>query len=142
MPIEQVNEQVVDDVIATNLRGLVHMTRLMMPELKKRPQSAIVNVSSMTGYKSPPGQSVYAAAKWGVRGFTDVIREDLRGTNVKVSGIYQAGVRTDMFFKTGEEIAEDVFEKYMDPKDLANIIVFMLAQPIGIWIEEVRVNYK
>lgn len=142
MPVEEVNEQVVDDVIGTNLRGLIHMTRLMLPTLKKQPEAAIINISSMTGVKYPPGQSVYAASKWGVRGFTEVIREDLRGTSVKISGIYQAGVKTDMFFKTGETFAPGVFEKFMRPEDLADIIIFMLSQPKGIWMEEVRVNYK
>jgi len=77
-----------------------------------------------------------------VRGFTEVIREDLRSTNVKVSGIYQAGVKTNMFFKTGEKFADDVHDKFMEPKDLASIIVFMLSQPPHIWIEDLRVNYK
>ncbi len=142
MPVEEIEEQVVNDVIATNLTGLVHMTRQLIPFLKKQPESAIINISSMTGVKYPPGQSVYAASKWGVRGFTEVIREDLRGSSVKVSGIYQGGVKTEMFFKTGETFAPGVFEKFMSPKDLADIIVFMLSQPKGIWMEEVRVNYR
>lgn len=142
MPVEEIDEQVINDVIATNLTGLIHMTKLVIPVLKKQAEGAIINISSMTGVKFPPGQSVYAATKWGVRGFTEVIREDLRGTSVKVSGIYQAGVKTDMFFKTGEKFTEGVYEKFMDPKDLANIIVFMLSQPPHIWMEEVRVNYK
>lgn len=142
MSVEEVDEQVVEDVIDTNLKGLIHMTRLVLPILKEQPEAAIINISSMTGVKYPPGQSVYAASKWGVRGFTEVIREDLRNSSVRVSGIYQAGVKTDMFFKTGETFVPGVFEKFMSPKDLANIIVFMLSQPKGIWLEEVRVNYK
>ena len=142
MPVEEIDEQVINDIVATNLTGLIHMTRLVIPILKKQPEAAIVNISSMSGVKFPPGQSVYAASKWGVRGFTEVIREDLRGTGVRVSGIYQAGVKTEMFFKTGEALTKEVFEKYTEPKDLASVIVFMLSQPKGIWMEEVRVNYK
>lgn len=142
MPVEEIDEQVINNIIATNLTGLIHMTRLIIPFLKKQSQAAIINISSSTGYKNPPGQSIYAATKWGVRGFTEVIREDLRKTNVKVSGIYQAGVKTDMFFKTGEKFAPGVYENFMEPKDLADIIVFMLSQPKNIWMEEVRVNYK
>jgi NADP-dependent 3-hydroxy acid dehydrogenase YdfG len=142
MPVEEVDEQVIEDVIDTNLKGLIHITRLVLPTLKKQSEAAIMNISSMTGVKYPLGQSVYAASKWGVRGFTEVLREDLRGTSVKVSGIYQAGVKTDMFFKTGETFAPGVFEKFMKPEDLADIVVFMLSQPKGIWLEEVRVNYK
>lgn len=142
MPVEEIEEQIISDVIATNLTGLINLTRLVIPFLKKQSNAGIINISSMTGVKFPPGQSVYAATKWGVRGFTEVIREDLRGTSVKVSGIYQAGVKTNMFFKTGEKFSESVYEKFMEPKDLANIIIFMLSQPPHIWMEEVRVNYK
>lgn len=142
MPVEDIDEQTINDVISTNLTGLIQLTRLIIPSLKKQSEGAIINISSMTGVKFPPGQSVYAATKWGVRGFTEVIREDLRNTNVKVSGIYQAGVKTNMFFKTGEKFSEGVYEKFMEPGDLANIIVFMLSQPPRIWMEEIRVNYK
>jgi len=142
MPVEEIDEEVINDVITTNLTGLIHITKLVIPLLKKQPEAAIINISSMTGVKFPPGQSVYAATKWGVRGFTEVIREDLRGTSVKVSGIYQAGVKTNMFFKTGEKFTEGVYEKFMEPKDLAGIIIFMLSQPPHIWLEEIRVNYK
>jgi len=142
MPVEEVSEQVIEDVIAINLIGLIHMTRLVIPILKKQPESAIINVSSKSGITAQVGQSVYTASKYGVRGFTDVIKEDLRETSVKVAGIYQAGVKTDMFFKTGEKFSEGVYEKFMDPKDLAGIIVFMLSQPSHIWLEEVRVNHR
>ncbi len=142
MPVEEIEEQIISDVIATNLTGLIQITRLVLPVLKKQDEAAVINVSSTSGYKIPPGQSVYSASKWGVRGFTEVIREDLRETNVKVSGIYQAGMKTGLFFKTGEKFAPGVFEKFMEPKDLATVIVFMLARPKGIWLEEVRVNYK
>lgn len=142
MPVEEIDEQVINNVIATNLTGLIHITRLVIPFLKKQTQASIINISSMTGVKFPPGQSVYAATKWGVRGFTEVIREDLRGTSIKVAGVYQAGVKTKMFFKTGEKFKEGVYEQFMEPKDLANVIVFILSQPPHIWLEEVRVNYK
>ncbi|MBI5127348.1 SDR family oxidoreductase [Candidatus Roizmanbacteria bacterium] len=142
MPIEEIEEQVVEDVIATNLIGLIHMTRLIVPILKKQKKAALINISSKSGINTPPTQSVYVAAKWGVRGFTEVVKEELRGTGIKVAGVYQAGVKTDLFFKTGEKFAPGVFENFMEPKDLADIIVFMLSQPPKIWLEEVRVNYK
>ena len=142
MPVEEIDEQVIDDVISINLTGLIHMTKLVIPILKKQPEAAIINVSSKSGVVAQVGQSVYTASKYGVRGFTDVIREDLRGTSVKVAGVYQSGVKTEMFSKTGEKFKEEVFEKFTDPKDLASAIVFMLSQPPHIWLEEIRINNK
>lgn len=127
MPVEEIDEQTINNVITTNLTGLIHITRLIIPILKKQPEAAIINVSSKSGINAQLGQSVYSATKWGVRGFTEVIREDLRGTNVKVAGIYQAGVRTNMFFKTGEKFPPGVHENFMEPSDLAKIIVFILS---------------
>lgn len=142
MPVEKIDEQIINNVISTNLTGLIHITRLIIPILKNQSEAAIINVSSKSGVTAQLGQSVYSAAKWGVRGFTEVIREDLKGTNVRIAGVYQAGVKTNMFFKTGEKFPSGVHESFMEPKDLAGIIVFMLSQPPHIWMEEVRVNYK
>jgi len=142
MPVEEIDEEIINNVITTNLTALIQITRLAIPNLKKQKEGAIINVSSKSGVEVKAGQTVYSATKWGVRGFTEVLREDLRGTNIKVAGIYQSGVRTNMFFKTGETFPKGVHERFMNPKDLANIIVFMLSQPKNIWLDEIRVNYK
>ena len=111
-----------------------------MPILKKQEEAAIVNVSSRAGTGAAKGESVYAASKWGVRGFTDVLRVDLKSTGVKVTGIYQKGVRTKLFEKVGEKVDKDVYDKYTNPTDLANVIVLILSQPKNIWLDEIRIN--
>ncbi len=140
MPVEEISEQVVEDVIATNLTGLIHITRLIMPILKKQEEAAIVNVSSRAGTGAAKGESVYAASKWGVRGFTEVLRVDLKGTNVRVTGVYQRGVKTKLFEKVGEQIIKEHFDKFINPVDLANTIVFILNQPKNIWLGEIRLE--
>ena len=109
-----------------------------MPELKNRKESAIINVSSKSGVVPQAGQSVYTASKYGVRGFTEVLKADLKGTNVRVAGIYQSGTNTKMFEKTGEDFP---IQKFTDPADLAAVIVYMLSMPERIWLHDVRVEY-
>ncbi len=138
MPVEEIEESVVDDVIQTNLIALIHTTRLFLPHLKKQKEAAIINVSSKSGIVAQAGQSVYAASKYGVRGFTEVLKVDLKGTNVRVAGVYQSGTNTKMFSKTGENFP---VEKFTNPEDLADVIVFMLSRPAKIWLHEVRVEY-
>lgn len=138
MPIEEVDEGVIDEVIRINLIGLINMTRLLMPTLKKQKEAAIINISSKSGVAAQVGQSVYSASKYGVRGFTDVLKEDLKGSNIRVAGVYQSGTNTKMFEKTGEDFETD---KFTNPKDLADVIVYMLSRPEKIWLHDVRVRY-
>lgn len=138
-PLEKLTELEVEDVVATNLTGMIHITRLLMTKLKKQKESAIINVSSRSGYSAQSGQVVYTATKYGVRGFTEVLKEDLKDTNIRVAGIYQGGVDTKMFKKVG-----DIFDQshLIKPSDLAEVVVFMLSRPKQIWLHDIRVENK
>src|SRR3989338_2504945 len=130
MPVDKIPKDLVDDVIETNLSALIHITRLLLPMLRTRDEAAIVNISSKSGVVAQEGQSVYTASKYGVRGFTEVLKIDLKDTNIKVAGLYQGGTNTKMFEKTGENFPT---EKFTNPSDLAEVITFMLARPDKIW---------
>ena len=137
MPIDEISRDVVDDVIETNLSALIHTTRLLLPTLRTRNKAAIINVTSKSGVVAQEGQSVYTASKYGVRGFTEVLKVDLKDTNVKVAGVYQSGTNTKMFEKTGENFPT---EKFTNPSDLADAIAYMLTRPDRIWLHDVRVE--
>lgn len=136
--LENVPEEEIDSVIGTDLTGMVYLTKLVLPILKKQKEAIVFNDSSKSGVTAQPGQSVYSAAKWGVRGFTEVLKEDLKYTGVRVAAIYQGGTNTGMFDKAGEHLDQ---EKFIKPEDLADVIVFMLSRPPGIWLHDVRVEY-
>jgi len=137
-PLENISETVVDDIIQTNLTGLIHFTRLLLPYLKKQTEAIIINVSSKSGFTAQEGQSIYTASKYGVRGFTEVLKVDLKGSNIRVAGVYQSGTNTKMFVKTGDH---PPVEKFTNPADLADVIVYMLSRPKQIWLHDVRVEY-
>jgi len=137
MPIDKISKDIVDDVIKTNLSALIHITRLLLPNLRTRKEAAIINVTSKSGVVPQEGQSVYTASKYGVRGFTEVLKIDLKDTNVKVAGVYQGGTNTKMFEKTGENFPT---EKFTNPSDLADVIAYMLTRPDKIWLHDVRVE--
>ncbi len=136
-PIDYISKQVVDDVIATNLSSLIHTTRLLLPILRNRNEAAIINVASKSGVIAQEGQSVYTASKYGVRGFTEVLKTDLKETNIRVAGVYQSGTKTKMFEKMNEDFSVD---KFTDPADLAEVIAFMLTRPDKIWLHDVRIE--
>lgn len=137
MPLDELSARTIDEVIQTNLSALIHLTRLFLPALRQADEAAIINVVSKSGVLAQAGQSVYTASKYGVRGFTEVLKEDLKNTPIKVAGIYQSGTKTQMFAKADEPINTDNLTR---PEDLAEVVAFMLKQPKNIWLHDVRVG--
>ena len=138
-PIEEANPDDIQKIIQTNLIGLIQIVNQLMPNLKKQEEAIIINDSSRSGYLAQPGQTIYAASKFGVTGFTEVLKVDLNGTNVRVAGIYQGGTNTQLFSKANE--VDKPRDNFTDPNDLADVIVFMLTRPAKIWIHDVRITY-
>ncbi len=137
-PVEKIDKKIIDSVIGTNLIALINVTRLFVPILKKRKEAAIINIVSKSGVVAQAGQSVYTASKYGARGFTEVLRLDLKDTKVKVAGLYQGGIDTDMFKKAGDNFST---KDFTDPADLADVVAFMLRQPDKIWLQDIFVSH-
>ncbi|MFC1653866.1 SDR family oxidoreductase [Patescibacteria group bacterium] len=140
--LDKISEEETLDVISTNLTGLILITQKLLPKLKKSKEAAIINISSRSGYSAQKGQSIYSATKYGVRGFTEVLREDLKETSIRVAGVYQGGTNTNMFKKVKEGIPEEAYKKFIPPKELAEVVAFMLTRPKYTWLPEVRIESK
>jgi NADP-dependent 3-hydroxy acid dehydrogenase YdfG len=79
-----------------NFDGVVNGTRAFLPLLVEQDFGVIVNTSSVFGLAGMPNQSAYCAAKFGVRGFTDALRRELRGTGVSAVNVHPGGVTTNI----------------------------------------------
>ncbi|MET8428627.1 SDR family oxidoreductase [Nocardia sp. NPDC004860] len=79
-----------------NFDGVVNGTRAFLPILVEQGSGAIVNTSSVYGLAGMPYQSAYCAAKFAVRGFTDALRQELRGTGVSAVTVHPGGIRTNI----------------------------------------------
>jgi len=79
-----------------NFWGVVFGTKFFLPFLEKEQSAHIVNVSSLYGLIAPPGQAAYSASKFAVRGFTEALRHELKGTNIAVSVVHPGGVKTNI----------------------------------------------
>jgi short-subunit dehydrogenase len=90
---EQVSEEEFDWLLAINLRAVITLTRGLLPELLRNPESHLVNVSSIFGIIAPAGQVAYATSKFAVRGFTEALRAELAG-RVGVTVVHPGGIRT------------------------------------------------
>jgi short-subunit dehydrogenase len=136
-PLDTINVDMLVTTVQTNLTALMQLTRAILPQMRDREDAAILNIASKSGIVAQAGQSVYSATKYGVRGFTDVLKEDETANGVRVAGLYQSGTNTDMFAKAGEDVPNHIFT---EPDDLADVVVFMLSRPPKLWLHEVRVE--
>lgn len=91
---EQVSEADFDWLMEINFHALVRMTRAFLPLLRASDDARIVNVSSLFGLVSPPGQTAYSASKFAVRGFSNALRHELAGSHVAVTVVHPGGVGT------------------------------------------------
>tara|TARA_R110002049_G_scaffold10127_7_gene50609 strand:+ start:20576 stop:21283 length:708 start_codon:yes stop_codon:yes gene_type:complete len=135
--LDTIDPAMIDATVATNLTGTIHLTRALIGALRSRPEAAILNVVSKSGVVAQAGQSVYTATKYGMRGFTEVLKLDEADSGVRVAGLYQSGTNTGMFAKAGEDVPNHIFT---EPDDLADVVVFMLSRPAKLWMHDVRVE--
>lgn len=77
-----------------NFFGVVYGCKFFLPVLQRQPDAHIVNISSVFGLIAPGGQSAYGASKFAVRGFTQALRLELKGTNINVTCVHPGGIRT------------------------------------------------
>jgi acetyl esterase/lipase/short-subunit dehydrogenase len=79
-----------------NFWGTVYGVKAFLPALQRTGDATIVNLSSVFGLYAPPGQAAYAASKFAIRGFTESLREELRGTGVHVVTVHPGGIKTNI----------------------------------------------
>jgi NADP-dependent 3-hydroxy acid dehydrogenase YdfG len=96
---QSVAEAAVEDdewVIEVNFGGVVNGVRAFLPILLAQDSGVIVNTSSVFGLLGMPYQSAYCASKFAVRGFTDSLRQELRGSGVRAATVHPGGVKTNI----------------------------------------------
>jgi len=93
---EAVSEEDFEWLFEINFWGVVRMTRAFLPLLRKSDDARVVNLSSIYGIISPPGETSYSASKFAVRGFSHSLRHELAGCNVGVTVVHPGGVATSI----------------------------------------------
>lgn len=119
----------IDRVINVNLYGTIHMVKAFLPHLLGRPVAHITNLSSMGGFLPVPGQTIYSAAKAGVKLMTEGLYAELLETNVGVSVVMPGKVGTNIAANSGMDVPLDDDAaaarsyKTMSAEDAARIII-------------------
>jgi len=122
------------EVIDTNLTGMFLVTRAALPLMKRG--GAIVNNLSIAAKRVFPGSSAYNASKHGALGFTDTLREELRGQRIRVIALLPGATDTAIWKTLWPEAPR---KKMMSPKTVAEAVVNALALPPESTLEELTI---
>lgn len=85
-----------DWVLNINLQGVINSSRVFLPYLQQRPEAALINTSSIFGMVTMVRQSVYHTAKFAVRGFTECLAKELKGSSVQVHAVHPGHIGTNI----------------------------------------------
>lgn len=131
--LEELDPQ--DDIaaqITTNLTGAILAARAVLPSMMHRRRGHIINMSSVSGLLATPTYSVYAATKFGLRGFSDALRREVGVYNIDVSVIYPGAVTTDFSSHTGVERKTNLSTPralVLTPEQVARAVLSLARRP-------------
>ncbi|GAA4350173.1 SDR family oxidoreductase [Hymenobacter saemangeumensis] len=133
-----------DQMLDSNVRGLLNVTHALLPGMTARQTGFIVNVGSIAGQEAYANGNVYCASKAAVAMLTKTMRLDLLPAGIKVAEVNPGAVETEFSqvrFKGDAERAAKVYQGFepLRPEDVAEIIAFMVTRPPHVTIAEVLV---
>jgi NAD(P)-dependent dehydrogenase (short-subunit alcohol dehydrogenase family) len=119
-PIEEMDLTRMHTMFEINVFGTMYGSKAALLQMRRQEEGGVlVNILSTSALNGRPTSSGYAASKWAARGFTESIREEYKGTNIKVIGVYPGGMQTNLF---DEEKPSHIAE-YMTYESVAQKIV-------------------
>ncbi len=133
-----------DAMIDINVKGLLYVSKAIVPQMVKRKNGHIINIGSIAGKEVYPKGNVYCASKHAVDAINNGMRMDLSNYGIKVSGIHPGLVNTEFSqvrFKGDAIKADKTYEgmKPLDAADIADIIRFVLTRPYHVNLSDIIV---
>jgi hypothetical protein len=133
-----------DAMIDINIKGLLYVTKAVLPQMLERKSGHIINIGSTAAKEVYPKGNVYCATKHAVDAINQGMRMDLNGTGIRVGAIHPGMVETEFSevrFKGDSERANDVYKgfKPLQAEDIADIIHFVISRPYHVNIADLLV---
>ena len=128
MPFAEMSPATWYRTLAVNVNGPFHVTLMTLPALEASPRAHLFNIGSVAGRMPYEGSSAYCTSKYGLRGFSDVLRLELAPKDIRVSTVYPSATDTTIFdglpgewdrstMNQPEEVADVVWDAYASPRD-------------------------
>ena len=133
-----------EEMIDTNVKGLLYMTRAVVPGMVEREKGHVVNIGSVAARYTYPGGSIYCATKAAVKVLTEGLKIDLLGTPIRVTNIEPGLVETEFSevrFRGDTDRAKGVYSGMtaLTPEDVADSILFAVTRPAHVNISELYI---
>ncbi len=133
-----------DAMIDINVKGLLYVSKAILPKMVERNEGFVVNIGSIAGKEVYPNGNVYCASKYAVNALNKAMRIDLNKHNIRVSAIHPGAVETEFSevrFKGDTDKAKNVYKgfKALQAEDIADIIHFVITRPYHVTIEDLVV---
>lgn len=133
-----------DAMIDINVKGLLYVSKAILPQMVERNDGFVVNIGSIAGKEVYPNGNVYCASKYAVNALNKAMRIDLNKHNIRVSAIHPGAVETEFSevrFKGDIKKAKNVYKGFnaLQPEDIADIIYFVVTRPFHVNIEDMIV---
>jgi serine 3-dehydrogenase len=143
--LEKIQEGVIqnwEEMIDTNVKGLLYVTRAVLPGMVKRNSGHIVNIGSIAGHEVYPAGNVYNATKHAVKALNKAMRMDAFGTNIRVTSVDPGMAETEFSlvrFRGDSEKAQKVYQgtRPLQADDIAQAVVWSCTRPSRVNIEDI-----
>ena len=134
-----------EQMMDTNVKGLLYITKLIVPEMIEQEKGHIINISSIAGIEVYPGGSVYCASKHAVNAITKGLRIDLVKHGIKVSSVSPGMAETEFSivrYHGDEEKAKAVYNGLvpLNAEDIADTVEFIVTRPAHVSINDIQLN--
>ena len=141
-PIQTGNIDDWDAMIDINVKGLLYVSKAIIPGMTERQKGHIVNIGSIAGKEVYPNGNVYCASKHAVDAINNGMRIDLNPYGIRVTSINPGLVETefsDVRFKGDSERAEKVYQGFapLKPEDVADVISFVISRPPHVTLSDI-----
>lgn len=133
-----------DEMLDTNVKGLLYVSRVIIPKMLERNTGTIINIGSIAGQEVYPGGNVYCGSKYAVRAISKGMSMDLNGSNIRVCCIAPGMVNTEFSlvrYKGDKTAADKVYDglKPLVGYDIADIALFVATRPANVVLQNITV---
>jgi uncharacterized protein len=129
----------IDQVFEANLKGMILLTSAILKITPPEEELTIINIMSTSALSGRPEETIYCAAKFGARGYTEALREELKGTKRNIIAVYPGGMKTDFWKVPGQHRNISAF---MDPADVAGKIVNAVLDTESMIVSDITITRK
>jgi uncharacterized protein len=129
----------IENVFEANLKGMILLTSEILRLTPEGEELTIVNIMSTSALVGRTEETIYCAAKWGARGYTEALRTELKGTKRNIIAVYPGGMKTNFWDIPGQN--RDI-STFMDPAEVAEKIVNAVIVTDKMFVTDITINRK